>query len=443
MGNDLCIPFMENILVVDNGCDQTIVNINCFLIQSFAGIQTSVGGALNSMTPSTLELVNESFTLVTLPNKCKVIFQINQAFLDRDPLQTEALLQPHQMRAFGIIVDDCAKRHLGPDNKQGGQCIRVDGTSYPMHFDGWKCYFQVHKPEPADLTKYPIIELTSPKAYEPQRKYCRRVHQPQVSLEQWRARLGYPTFEVTKATLNHNTNMVKTLQAETREYMRDHYKTRTWPLRPRRIDDVMYSDTFFSNIKSVRGYKCFQLFAYKYSKFERVHLMKREANAPEAYEDVIRSVGAPNKTVTDNATVLTGHRWTTINRKYCIETGLTIPHHQHQNYAEGIGGCFKLAVIKLFHNTPRAPLSYWCYAASFLDKTRRFLSKSSLNGKTGFQLIKGETGDISIFRFAWFEPIWFYSPSSSFPRDKMKAGYFLDVADCTGDGFSYEILPVN
>ena len=147
--------------------------------------------------------------------------------------------------------------------------------------------------------------------------------------------------------------------------------------------------------------------------------------------------------VTDNATVLTGLKWTNINRKYCIETGLTIPHHQRQNYAEGIGGCFKLAVIKLFHNTPHAPLSYWCYAASFLDKTRRFLSKSSLNGRTGFQLIKGETGDISIFRFAWFEPIWFYSPSSSFPRDKMKAGYFLDVADCTGDGFSYEILPVN
>ena len=107
--------------------------------------------------------------------------------------------------------------------------------------------------------------------------------------------MGYPTIEVTKATLVHHTNMIQTLQAETREYTRDHYKTRTWPLMPRRIDDVMYSDTFFSNITSVRGYKCFQLFAYKYSKFERIQLMKREANAPEAYEDVIRLVGAPKK----------------------------------------------------------------------------------------------------------------------------------------------------
>ena len=66
-----------------------------------------------------------------------------------------------------------------------------------------------------------------------------------------------------------------------------------------------------------------------------------------------------------------------------------------------------------------------------------------MNGRTGFQLIKEETGDISIFRFFWFETIWFYNPSSSFPRDKIEAGYLLDITDNTGDEFSYEILLVN
>ena len=162
--------------------------------------------------------------------------------------------------------------------------------------------------------------------------------------------------------------------------------------------------------------------------------MKREANNPEVYKDVIRSVGAPNKTVTDNTVALTGLRRTSINCKYCIETGLTTPHHQRQNYAEGIGRRFKLAVIKLFHNTPRVPLSYWCFAASFLDETHMFLSKSLLHGIICFQLIKRETGDTSIFRFSCFEPIWFYSPSSSFSRDKMESSYFFDIADNTGDG---------
>ena len=135
--------------------------------------------------------------------------------------------------------------------------------------------------------------------------------------------------------------------------------------------------------------------------------MRKEANAPEAYEDLIRIIGAPSKTVTDNASVLTGVIWTNINRKYCIETRLTVSHHQHQNYSEGIGGNFKFAVLKFLHNTPHATLSYWCFEAEFLDKTRRFLSQPKLGGKSGFEMVKGKTGDISIFRFSWFEPIWF------------------------------------
>ena len=101
--------------------------------------------------------------------------------------------------------------------------------------------------------------------------------------------------------------------------------------------------------------------------------MKRQSEAPTAYEDVIHQVGAPNKTVTDNAQVLTGVKWNNINRKYCIATGLIVPRHQHQNYSEGIGDNFKFELLKLFHNTPHAPLGYLCYGVSFLDKTWRYL----------------------------------------------------------------------
>ena len=69
--------------------------------------------------------------------------------------------------------------------------------------------------------------------------------------------------------------------------MKEHYKNRVWSLRPHRIDDVLYTETLFSSIPSIRCYKCFQIFAYKQSKCDRLILMKREENAPEAYEDVI------------------------------------------------------------------------------------------------------------------------------------------------------------
>ena len=64
--------------------------------------------------------------------------------------------------------------------------------------------------------------------------------------------------------------------------------------------------------------------------------MKRESEAAATYDDIICQVGAPNKTVTDNAQVLTGVKWNTVNHKYCIATGLTVLHHQHQNNSEGI-----------------------------------------------------------------------------------------------------------
>jgi hypothetical protein len=75
--DDLIISHAESILIIDNGCDQKNVNINAFLIQSHAGIYYNVGGLLHAMTSSNLELVNDAFTLVTLPNNDKIIFHIN------------------------------------------------------------------------------------------------------------------------------------------------------------------------------------------------------------------------------------------------------------------------------------------------------------------------------------------------------------------------------
>ena len=115
----LTIISVDNILVIDSGCDQLITNINPFLIYTYAGVHFSVNGALNKMGSTNLELVSNAYTLVTLNNNKTVIFKLNQCFLDRDPSQTEALLQPNQIQTFGVVVDDCASCHLGPSLKSG------------------------------------------------------------------------------------------------------------------------------------------------------------------------------------------------------------------------------------------------------------------------------------------------------------------------------------
>ena len=87
LNNNLVIPFNEYILIIDNGCDQTIVNINAFLIESFTGIKFNVGGALNSMKSTKLELVNDTYTLVTLPDHIKVISKLIKLFWIMIPLR--------------------------------------------------------------------------------------------------------------------------------------------------------------------------------------------------------------------------------------------------------------------------------------------------------------------------------------------------------------------
>ena len=145
------------------------------------------------------------------------------------------------------------------------------------------------------------MELTSVIDYNPQRRYSRRAQSySKLDIAKWRSKLGFPTFEVTKSTLVNTSQLVKTLDSETREYTQDHYKTRFWALRPHMIYDVLYTDILLFSIPFTRHYKCLQMFAYKQYKYDRLVEMKREANVPEAYEDITRSVGVPNKTVTDN-----------------------------------------------------------------------------------------------------------------------------------------------
>ena len=270
---------------------------------------------------------------------------------------------------------------------------------------------------------------------------ARRNPKAQKTLEDWQADLGYPGVSIVKATLDNTTHYIKTMDMETREYMRDYRKSRSSPLRPIRIDDTLFTDTFYATLKSIRGHTCFQQFALKKCLFSVATPMKTESNAYDVYTDFIISVGAPNICVSDEARVYTSKRWKSINRKYCISCRYVVPYHQSSNFAELIGGKMKYALAKLFHQTQHAPYKYWCYGLEFVSFVQTHLSRVKLGGQTPYARLKGVTPDISIFRFPWFAAVWFYAPTLDFPVDRMKPGFFIGIADTVGDGFSYLIIP--
>ena len=119
------------------------------------------------MFSSSLELVNDSFTLVTLPNSTGIVLKINQSFLDKDPNQIESLLYSHQVIPVGMIVDDCSKINITTSGKPLGQCININNKQFEMIFYRWKNYFKIQKSTDGDLARYEILELTSELNYSP------------------------------------------------------------------------------------------------------------------------------------------------------------------------------------------------------------------------------------------------------------------------------------
>ena len=112
----------------------------------------SFSGAMASMQSEPLELVNDAFTLATLENGSRCIFKMNRCLCDTDPHAVESLLQPHQARHHGVLIDDISKCHQSITGDFGTQCIKIDNHTLPLMFDGYKVYCALHKPTANNLS---------------------------------------------------------------------------------------------------------------------------------------------------------------------------------------------------------------------------------------------------------------------------------------------------
>lgn len=93
--DELTVYKDEQVLIVDNDCNQTVITFNSFQVFTFLGFTFSVSSAMSSMSSELLELVNDAYTLATLEDNSSVIFKVNQALCGKDPHAVEALFQPH------------------------------------------------------------------------------------------------------------------------------------------------------------------------------------------------------------------------------------------------------------------------------------------------------------------------------------------------------------
>ncbi len=141
----------------------------------------------------------------------------------------------------------------------------------------------------------------------------------------------------------------------------------------------------------------------------------------------------------DNAPEFKGKRWADYLDTMAIRSEFTEAHHPNENLAERRGGALKAATVHLMQITG-CPLEYWCFALEYACLLRTVLARRSLNWSTPHGVHWGDRPDISVFRFTFWEPIWYYQPRQSFPKPKMLKGRFLGVAQNIGDAFCFLIL---
>ena len=227
------------------------------------------------------------------------------------------------------------------------------------------------------------------------------------------------------------------LLSETRSIMRDHLNTRVPELKFRRVNDTMYVDTFFSSVQSVRGYTCWNLHSYKDSQLDVVHLQQRRSQGLSNLKRCFVANGVPHTVHTDNAREFTSKKWK--NYLSSIKSTSTEPFHPNQNLSERRGGTLKSWVVHLLTITC-APVDYWCFCLEYVATLRMYIARRQLDWRTPYEKHFGDTPDVSMLRFTFWQPIWYHNPRSQFPIAKMLKGRFLGFAPDVSDGFCYWIV---
>jgi hypothetical protein len=104
----------------------------------------------------------------------------------------------------------------------------------------------------------------------------------------WQERLKYSPELMTGKMLKATTQLCSYLvKMDQRENPRQHCKTRTQALHPRRIAGRTDLDTFFSLVKSVQKYMSIQTFFSVLTKCLYIKGMRRELNSHGAYQDLV------------------------------------------------------------------------------------------------------------------------------------------------------------
>jgi hypothetical protein len=171
--------------------------------------------------------------------------------------------------------------------------------------------------------------------------------------------------------------------------MRCHLKSRFRILRHKRLNEVIATDTYFANEKSIEGYHCAQVFFGMTSKMIYDAGMKTESEFADVYLDFIRKYGIPSALRRDNAKYEMIQRVKDIHRDLIIADQWTEPHSPWQKPAELNDVKYLKSHAQVLLDRTGAPDNLCFLAQDYLAHVHNLSSIRQLNWKSPEQVSRG------------------------------------------------------
>ena len=127
--------------------------------------------------------------------------------------------------------------------------------------------------------------------------------------------------------------------------------------------------------------------------------------------------------LTDNSQTQSGTKWTKTSCENITKQIHSVPHNQNQNQTELKVRDIKTRVI-LSLRLAKAPLTFWCYAMMWVIDCLNHSAHKGLDWRTPVEKLTGNTPDISVFCFSFWQPVYYYEPTAKYPKTELSSWTF-------------------
>jgi hypothetical protein len=206
----------------------------------------------------------------------------------------------------------------------------------------------------------------------------------------------------------------------------------------KRLNEVIATDIYFSNEKSIEGYHCAQVFFGMTSKMLCIAGMKTESEFADVYLDYIRRYGIPSALWRDNAKSEMIQHVKDIHRDLIIADQWTEPHSTWKKPAELNGVKDLKSHGQVLLDRVGAPDNLWFLAKEYLSNVDNLSENLQLNWKIPEQISRGDTRHIVLL--VWTCTLFRSSLKISVFKTTEKSGYFVGFAYNIGDALAFKIL---